>query len=85
MTLTVEPLSAVTCTTPLACVASVIEAIVETPFPKTKLGLLGASVSRVKLVLPMLLTLPAASIVLVVTLITPSVKVLISLSDNTTA
>ena len=62
-----------------------MEAPVETPDPKTKLGLLGATVSRVKLVLPTLLTLPAISVVLAVTLITPSVKVLRSLPVNITA
>jgi hypothetical protein len=62
VTTVLAPLSALTVTAPPAAVASALVAPSATPVPSAKVGATGAAVSKVKLLVPALLALPAASV-----------------------
>ena len=85
VTTTVEPTSALTVTTPPAEVAVASVAPPETPVPKTKVGAVGATVSRMKLLEPAALALPAASVAMALTAMVPSPKVARSAAASVTA
>ena len=86
VTTTVEANSATTVSTPVLAVASVLVAPLATPVPRARVGALGALVSMLKLMLPVLaLGLPATSVALALTLTLPGPKVVTSLLVSTTA
>ena len=85
VTTTALPLSADTVTTPVPAVASAAVAPPDTPVPSATVGALGFTVSRVKLPVPALLALPAASVATALTLTPPLPRVTRSPAVSVTA
>ena len=85
VTTVLEPVSALTVTTPLVAKASAALAPSLTPVPRAKVGDTGAAVSKTKVVVPAALAFLAASVATALMLMVPSPNVVKSALLSTTA